>query len=125
MMRSSAGRLETRGFTTGEAPARHGPATVVAPAADLRMCSRHGRAPLSGAARVAGGELAHLERAGRRALLRSVRLPVDHDPARAADAFAAVVLELDRLLAVDGQAVVDDVEHLEERHLRTDVRDVV
>jgi hypothetical protein len=63
--------------------------------------------------------------AGGGALLRTVRLPVDHHPAGTADPLAAVVLELDRLLAVHDEPVVDDVEHLEERHLGADVGDVV
>jgi hypothetical protein len=39
----------------------------------------------------------------------------------AADAFAAVVVEHDRLLAVSDQPLVDDVEHLQERRLVADL----
>jgi hypothetical protein len=54
----------------------------------------------------------------RDALARAVRLAVDRAGAGAADALAAVVRERDRLLALLGQAVVHDVEELEERHVR-------
>src|SRR5581483_922740 len=64
--------------------------------------------------RVAVAELPHVELAGGRALLGPVGLAVDHHPARAADALAAVVLEGDRLTAVGDEAIVEDVEHLEE-----------
>ena len=46
-----------------------------------------------------------------------MRVAVDHHAAHAADAFAAIVVEGDRLLALLDQALVDDVEHLEERHV--------
>ena len=65
-------------------------------------------------------ELAHVELAGGRALLRAVGLAVDHQRAGAADALAAVVVEDDRLLALVDEALVDEVEHLEERHLVVD-----
>jgi hypothetical protein len=66
---------------------------------------------------IAVGELPHVQLTRRGAALRAVGLPVDHHPARAADALAAVVVERDRLVAVQDQALVDDVEHLEERHV--------
>src|SRR5690606_23635173 len=47
-------------------------------------------------------------------LQRTVRLAVDHEAAGAADALTAVVIERDRLLAAGHEALVDDVEHLEE-----------
>jgi hypothetical protein len=56
---------------------------------------------------------------------RAVRLAVDHHAAHAADALAAVVVERDRVLALRDQALVDDVEHLQERHVRADVGRVV
>ena len=67
--------------------------------------------------RVAVGELAHVELARCRALLRPVRLTVDHDAAGAADALTAVVVERDRLFALDREVLVHLVEHLEERCL--------
>jgi hypothetical protein len=70
---------------------------------------------------VAVGELAHVELAGGGAFRRPVRAPVDHHRARSADALAAVVVEGDRLLAGRDPSLVDDVEHLEERHLGADV----
>ena len=71
---------------------------------------------------VAVVELAHVELARRRAALGAVRLAVDHHPARSADALAAVVLERDRLLALVDEPVVEDVEHLEKRHVGVHVR---
>ena len=65
-------------------------------------------------------EVAHVQLAGGGAADRTVRDAVDHHPARAADAFAAIVLEVDRLLAALGQLFVDDVEHLQERRVGTD-----
>jgi hypothetical protein len=54
-----------------------------------------------------------------------VRHTVDHQRARATDAFAAVVRERDGLLAALVEPLVDDIEHLEERHLGTHIRRVV
>ncbi len=73
---------------------------------------------------VAVGELAHVQLARRRAALGAVGLAVDHQPTRPADPLAAVVLEGDGLLATGHEAVVDDVEHLEERHVGVDVGDL-
>ena len=67
--------------------------------------------------RVAVAEAAHVHLAGRRALVGSVRDAVDHQAAAAADAFAAIRIERDRILALLDQRFVDDVEHLEERHV--------
>src|SRR5581483_9151546 len=53
----------------------------------------------------------------RRGPLGAVGDAVDHEPARAADALAAIAVERDRVLAVGGELVVDHVEHLEERHV--------
>ena len=39
---------------------------------------------------------------------------VDDDATHATDAFAAVVVERDGLLALDGQVLVEQVEHFEE-----------
>ena len=49
--------------------------------------------------------------------LGAVRLAVDHQAAHAADALAAVGVERDRLLALLVELLVEDVEHLEERHV--------
>ena len=77
-----------------------------------------GRAPRLDRDDVAVGELAAVELARRGAALRPVRLAVDHEAAGAADALAAVALERDRVLVLQGQALVEEVEHLQERHLR-------
>src|SRR5262249_22813456 len=61
------------------------------------------------------------ELAGGGPLARPVRAAVDDDAAGPADAFAAIVVEGDRLLAPGHEAFVHHVEHLEERHVRADV----
>src|SRR5690606_28103246 len=58
----------------------------------------------------------HVQLAGGGAL-RTVRLAVDHHAAHAADALTTVAVEGDRLLALADEALVEDVEHLEERHV--------
>src|SRR5918993_1321604 len=62
----------------------------------------------------------HAMLAGGRAALGAVGLAVDHHPAAAADALAAVVLEGDRLAVGGDEPLVDDVEHLEEGHVGAD-----
>ena len=52
-------------------------------------------------------------------------LAVDHDPAGAADAFSAIAVEGDGLATAVDEALVHEVEHLEERHLGVDVVGVV
>jgi hypothetical protein len=46
---------------------------------------------------------------------------VDHGAARAADALAAVMIEGDGIFSAQDQPLVEDVEHLKERHVRADV----
>ena len=58
-----------------------------------------------------------MELAGGRAELGAVGLAVDHQPAGAADAFPAVVLEGHGLLAFGDEPLVQQVEHLQERHV--------
>ena len=100
MMRSKALRSTTRSLMTGNAEARHGSIVIVSPSLNLRMWSWHTVPPR----------------------IRPVRHAVHHEPARAADALAAVGIERNRILAGANQRVVDDVEHLEERHVGTHVR---
>jgi hypothetical protein len=52
--------------------------------------------------------------------MRAVRHAADDHAAGAADALAAVAVELDRFLALADEVLVEDVEHLEERHLLLD-----
>jgi hypothetical protein len=47
-----------------------------------------------------------------------VRAPVDHHPTRPADPLAAVALERERLLTLGEEPLVEDVEYLQERHIR-------
>ena len=103
MMRSKAVRSTTRSRRTGKAR----------------------RAPGLDGDRVAVLEAAHVELAGGGGPARAVGRAVDDHAAGAADAFAAVVVEGDRLLALADEALVDDVEHLQERHVRRDVGRVV
>ena len=56
--------------------------------------------------------------------LGAVRASVDHHPAGAADALTAVMGERDRLDVFGDEALIDDVEHLQERAVLGDVRGV-
>jgi hypothetical protein len=78
-----------------------------------------GGAPRLDVDRVAVLEGPHVELAGGGAL-RAVRVAVDDEAARAADALAAVVVEGDRVLALEDEFLVEGVEHLQERHVRGD-----
>ncbi len=62
-------------------------------------------------------ERTHVELAGGRQATGAVGLAVDHHAAGAADALTAIVIEGDGVLARIDEALVDDVEHLEERHV--------
>ena len=77
-MRSKARRSTTRSLITGKALARHGSRYSSSPSLKCRSVSWHTVVPRQ----------------------RPVRHAVDHESARAADAFAAIVLERDRLLAL-------------------------
>jgi hypothetical protein len=55
----------------------------------------------------------------------TVGLAVDDGRAGAANALAAVVVERDRLLAGVRQVLVDHIEHLQEGHVRVEVRGLV
>jgi hypothetical protein len=44
-------------------------------------------------------------------------LAVDHHPATPADSLSAVVVELDGLLSLGDETLVENIEHLEKRHL--------
>jgi len=86
--------------------------------------------PPPGAPRLDGdevpvGELAHVELARGRALLRAVGAPVDHQAAGAADALPAVRLEGDGFPAFEDEAFVEHVQHLQERGVGADASDVV
>src|ERR1019366_7636086 len=83
------------------------------------------RAPRLQVDLVAVLELAHVKLAQRRAGLRAVRPAVDYGPAPAADALAAIVVERHGFFALGGQVFVQAVEHLQERHVRVDVRSLV
>jgi hypothetical protein len=74
---------------------------------------------------VAVVEMAHMELADGAALLMAVGNAVDDETACAADALATVVLEGDRVLALVDQILVEDIEHLEKRHMGADVFELV
>ena len=69
-------------------------------------------------------EAAHVQLAGG-GDLGAVRLTVDHHTTGTADALAAVVVESDRVLVLERELLVEHVEHLEEGHVRRDVRELV
>src|SRR5262249_14961519 len=54
-----------------------------------------------------------------------VRNPIDHQAARPANSLTAVVVERDRLFAAPRQVFIDDVEHLQEGHVRADLPGLV
>jgi len=86
---------------------------------------KSGRAPRLDDNRVAVCELAHVELTRRRARLRSVRLAVHHHAARAANPFAAVMVESDRTLALFFEALVQHVQHFQKGIVWPDVVDLV
>ena len=67
----------------------------------------------------------HVQLARGGGALTAVRATVDHQRAAAADAFAAVVIERDRLFARRDELLVEDVEHLEEGGVGGHVLDLV
>jgi len=68
-------------------------------------------------------KLAHVNLTGSSAT-RPLGNAVDHHMAGSANPLAAIAGKGDRLLALPGQAVVHDIEHLQERSLRGDFRGV-
>src|SRR5690625_5480883 len=66
---------------------------------------------------IAVGIVPHMQLARGCPLLRSMRLAVDDHPARSADTFSAVVIELDRVFAFLDELLVQYVEQFEERHI--------
>ena len=102
-MRSKAERSTTRSLMIGNGPARNGSTVMVSPSL----------------------KRAHAHLAGGGAGVGAVGHAVDDQAAGAADALAAVVVELDGLFALLDQILVQDVEHLEEGHLRQHVFDRV
>jgi hypothetical protein len=58
-----------------------------------------------------------MQLASRRPELWAMRLTIDHAAARAADPFAAIAIELDRILVGLDQVFVDEVEHFQKGHV--------
>ena len=75
--------------------------------------------------RLAIFEMAHVKLAGGGAAVSPVRNAVNDQRAHAADAFAAVRIERNRLPALLEEAFVDHVEHFQERHGFDDIRGLV
>lgn len=70
---------------------------------------------------VAVAEVAHVELAEGGPGLRAMGDSVDHGPAHPADPFPAVMVKGHRIPSFPGQVLVEDIEHLQERHVRGDV----
>ena len=66
--------------------------------------------------------MAHVELADGRPGLRPVRRPADHQPAGPTDPLPAVVVKLDRIIALLDQLLVEHVEQFEERHMLVGIR---
>ena len=75
--------------------------------------------------RAAVFEAPHVQLARRNPLIRPVRPPVNDERAHAADALATIMIKRNRLLAFADQPLIEHVEHLQKRHLRADVGDLV
>ena len=75
--------------------------------------------------RIAILEKPHVKLADGRAAPRAMGHAVDQEPARPADALAAIVVEGDRLFAAADQLFVQDVEHLQKRHVGRHPLDLV
>ncbi len=69
--------------------------------------------------------MAHVQLAQGGFPLRPVGPAVDHGAAHAADAFPAVVVEGDGLLALQGEPLVDNVQHLQEGGVRGNIISLV
>ena len=70
-------------------------------------------------------KVTHVKLADSGAFEAAMGLAVDHEAAHAADAFAAIVIEGDGVLALRDEAFVEDIEHFEERHVLADAGDVI
>ena len=56
--------------------------------------------------------------AGRRALIRPVRFPIDHHGTRTTDPLPTIVLKRNRLLPFPRQPIIHHIHHLQKRHVR-------
>ncbi len=66
-------------------------------------------------------ESPHVNFAGGARMIGAMRFAVDRERAGAADAFATIRIERDRLFAAADQAFVHDIEHFEKRRIRGNV----
>jgi hypothetical protein len=60
----------------------------------------------------------HVKLANRRCGLRPVSDSIDHEAARTADTFTAIVIEGDRLFTLRNQFFIKHIQHFEKRHMR-------
>ena len=65
--------------------------------------------------------MSHVELTDGAPLLAPVGNSVDDETTRSTDPFAAIVLEGNGLFALGDEVLVEDIEHLEERHVGVDV----
>ena len=70
-------------------------------------------------------EAAHVQLAHGDPAQRPVSPPVDVQAAGPADPFAAVVIERDGILTLPGKFEVEEIQHLQERHVRRHVVQIV
>ncbi len=71
------------------------------------------------------GEVSHVELANGDAFFFAMGDTVDDKTARTADAFSTVMIEGDGFFAPEDQVLVEDVEHLQKRHVGADVFELV
>ncbi|HTD15471.1 MAG TPA: hypothetical protein VK673_09840, partial [Chthoniobacterales bacterium] len=53
------------------------------------------------------------------------RTTVNHDSALATNAFATVMIKLDRSLSLPDQPIIQEIQHFKDGHIRTNIRYVV
>jgi hypothetical protein len=70
-------------------------------------------------------EMPHMELTQGGAFQGSMRTTVDHRAAHAANAFAAVVVKSDGLLAGQRELFVDHIEHFQKGHIGGDIADAM
>jgi len=70
-------------------------------------------------------EVAHVQLAGGDAFVSAMWLAINHHRAHATNAFAAVVIKGNGLLAVVGQVFIEDVHHFQKGHMRADIAECI
>src|SRR5437899_8988443 len=75
--------------------------------------------------RCAIAKFSHVKLAHSARMIGTLSFAIDRERARAANAFAAIGVKRDRLLAAIKQLFVENVEHFEKRRVRRDIADLV